>query len=243
MRKRIVPLLALLLAAPACVSLPDKLIWKNEETAGKTPQAEVKEEEVAPAGLTTAKVNPITPEEAQQTALARPKVVKVVDLRGGAASGKKYFDVVDQRKNETLAPVADQAARPVRVVTYDNNAIAKDYNLPFGSAWERGLEGLLELPLSMVDRSSGIVTTDWIYDENVGDTLLAFSPLGGGQKIRYKYTIRMMDTGDGTQIKVVPFAQALTTGGWRPAKSSLLVTERMFERIERELIVPVSSER
>ncbi len=245
MQKRIVlPLALLLVGGSACASLPDKLIWKNEEGKGGKAQVVEKEAEIAPAGLTTTKVNPITPEEAQKTALARPKVVKVVDLRGvDAAKGNKYFDEVDQRTSESLAPVIDQAARPVRVITYDNNSIAKDFNLPFGSAWERGMEALLEIPLNTVDRSSGIVTTDWIYDENANDSLLDFLPMGGGKKIRYKYTIRMMDTGDGTQIKVVPFAHALTNGGWRPAMSSLLITERMFERIERELILPVSSER
>jgi hypothetical protein len=233
-----------MIGGSACQTLPQKLIWENDEVGPTGAAAAVqKENEVTPAGLINEPVNPITAEEARRTVLSRPKAVKVEDLRGQGKGGNKYYDVVDQRAEQTLAPVIDQAARPYRITTFDNNAVAKDYTLRFGSAWERTLEAVLEIPLNTIDRSSGIVTTEWVYDENPADKAMSMNPFGDTRRVRYKYTVRVMDKGNGTQIKVVPFAQTLSTGGWRDAKPSLLITEEMFQRIERELIVPVPSER
>jgi len=225
-----------------CASLPDQLIWKNEDadqTAAKRKNNE--QTEVTPEGLKTGLASPITSEEAKRTALSRPKVVKTQTI-GRDQGGKKYFDVVDKRPDIELAPAIDPDARPVRVVTYDNNSVEKDYRLRFGVVWGRLIEAMLKIPLDTVDRSSGIIITAWIIDRSDAKDVMNFIG-GGSNNIRYKYTIRVLDRGAMTQIKVIPFAQQVKSRRWSTAKPSIIVTNRLFSRIDRELSVPLPSER
>ena len=239
--------LGALSSGAGCASLPDKLIWKNED-ADRT-QARRKNGlsgEVAPSGLEKGLSSPITPEEAKKTALSRPKVVKIQELGENKKSGKPYFEVVDEGAQKALlAPVIDESARPTRVVTYDNNAVMKDYPMRYGVVWDRAIDSLLELPLRAVDRSSGIITTGWLYDErkDSGD-LLSLNPFGAAeQRVRYRYNVRFIDRGSVTQIKVVPFAEVVRGRRWEKARPSIVITNRMFERIEREISIPLPGER
>jgi hypothetical protein len=228
----------------ACASMPDTLIWKNDETGPKQgKQARVeKSSEITPSGLEAEKVNPIAPEDSVMTALTRPKVVKVEE--SASAGARQYFDVIDERAQGSLAPVIDAGAKPIRTVTYDNNAVQKDYPIRFGVAWNRVIEAFLDTPLDTIDRSSGVIVTGWIYDErkDAGGGM-ALGVLGGSDaRVRYKYTVRALDRGNVTQIKVVPFVEVIHGQRWEGARPSLRVTNRMFERIERELAVPLPSE-
>ncbi|MGK7345665.1 MAG: DUF3576 domain-containing protein [Candidatus Nitrospinota bacterium M3_3B_026] len=241
-----IALAALFAFSAGCESLPQKLVWKNEETDKTAPRrgSDPGGETVAPAGLLKAPASPITPEEARRTALSRPKVVKIQEMGDGAGSGSSYYDVVEEKSSEALAPTIDENARPVRVVTYDNNAVEKDYLLSFGVVWERMLEAFLDMPLETVDRSSGIIITDWIYDEKSEKGLLALSPLSALEiKIRYRYTIRALDRGVMTRVMVVPFAQVIEGRRWAPARPSIVITNRLFDRIDSELAVPLPRER
>lgn len=241
-----IALAAFFITVTGCESLPQKLIWKNEETGGPAAGrgAEPGGETVAPAGLVKAPPSPITPEEARRTALSRPKVVKIQELGEGKSAGSSYYDVVEEKSAGALAPTIDENARPVRVVTYDNNAVEKEYPLSFGVVWERMLEAFLDMPLETVDRSSGIIITDWIYDQRSEQGLLSLSPLNAlDTQIRYRYTVRAMDRGVTTRVMVVPFAQVIESRRWTPAKPSIVITNRLFERIDSELAVPLPRER
>ncbi len=233
---------AFIVIGQGCASLPDQLIWKNEDadqTAAKRKNDE--QSEVTPEKLKTGLSSPITSDDAKRTPLSRPKVVKT-ELLGNEQGGKKYFDVVDKRPDIELAPETDPNANPVRVVTYDNNSVEKDYRLRFGVVWGRLIEAMLKLPLDTVDRSSGIIITGWIIDRSGPNDVMNF--LGGGDNnIRYKYTIRVLDRGSMTQIKVIPFAQQVKSRRWSTAKPSIIVTNRLFSRIDRELSVPLPNER
>lgn len=232
------------LLANGCASLTDTLIWKNEETGAKQTKKSStdKSDEITPSGLEAEKVNPIAPDDAVKTALSRPKVVKVEES-ASAGAGRQYFDVIDERAQGSLAPVIDAGAKPLRTVIYDNNAVQKDYPIRFGVAWNRVIEGLLDSSLDTVDRSSGVIITGWIYDERKdASAALSLAPFAGGTKVRYKYTIRALDRGNVTQIKIVPFAEVIQGQRWEKATPSLLVTNRMFERIEKELAVPLPFE-
>ena len=227
-----------------CASLTDTLIWKNDETGPKQAQKghTDKSDEVTPSGLETERVNPIAPDDAVKTALSRPKVVKVEES-ASAGAARPYFDVIDERASGSLAPMIDAGAKSVRTVIYDNNAVQKDYPIRFGVAWNRVIEGLLDTSLDTVDRSSGVIITGWIYDERKSASGMTLDPFGGSEKkVRYKYTIRALDRGNVTQIKVVPFAEVVQGQRWEKAKPSLLVTNRMIERIEKELAVPLPFE-
>lgn len=236
--------LAFSLLINGCASMADSLIWKNDETSPKQAKKGQtdKSSEITPPGLETERVNPIASDDSVKTALSRPKVVKVEES-SQAGAGRQYFDVIDERAQGSLAPVIDAGAKPVRTVIYDNNSVQKDYPIRFGVAWNRIIEGLLDTPLDTLDRSSGVIITGWIVDErkNVGG--LSLAPLVGGEaRVRYKYTIRALDRGNITQIKVVPFAETVQGSKWEKAKPSLIVTNRMFERIEKELAVPLPFE-
>jgi hypothetical protein len=236
--------LALSLLISGCASLSDTLIWKNDETGSKQVKKGQtdKSGEVTPPGLEAERVNPIASDDSVKTALSRPKVVKVEES-SQAGAGRPYFDVIDERTQGSLAPVIDAGAKPVRTVIYDNNSVQKDYPIRFGVAWNRVIEGLLDTPLDTVDRSSGVIITGWIYDERKEAGVMTLTPFGGGEKkVRYKYTIRALDRGNVTQIKVVPFAEVIQSQRWEKAKPSIMVTNRMFERIEKELAVPLPFE-
>lgn len=230
------------LSFASCAAMPDKLIWKheNENDKNKSKAEKLKEKsggEVTPKGLKKSHTTPITPEEAKRTALSRPQIVKIEELDENKRGGK-YFDVVEDPAAVSLTPAIDEAAKPTRVVTYDNNSVQKEYPMAFGVAWGRIIEAMLETPLDAVDRSSGVIITDWIRDQSAqAQNMLAINPFapGGGRIIRYKYTIRVMDAGAVTKIKVTPFAEYVKDRTWKPIMPSLLVTKRMFTRIEREL--------
>ncbi len=234
-----------LLSGPGCSSVSDKLIRKNKD-ADQTRIKREKEKgvEVTQKGLEGGLSTPIASEEGNRTSVSRPRVVKVEEV-GKRRRGKKYFEVVDDRHKTELAPAIDKAARPIRIVTYDNNSVQRDYRMRFGVAWGRVIESLLELPLSVVDRSSGLIVTDWIMDQaDVSEGASLLNPFGAKeQSVRYKYTIRMLDRGNMIQIKVIPFTQVIKDMRWTPAKPSVVVADRMFVRIERELSVPLPSER
>ncbi len=228
-----------------CSSIPEGLIWKNEDAdQTKSKREQEKGAEVVPGGLEEEPTSPISPADAKRTALSRPKVVSVKEL-GAKRTGSKYFEIVKDQADETLVPVIDSSARPVKVITYDNNAIQKEYTLPFDVVWSRIIESLLELPINTVDRSSGIIVTSWVLDTTyAGKGLLSLNIIGAGKApVRYRYTIRVMDRGELTRIMVVPFAQTIKSNRWSNAKPSIIITELMFKRIDSELSIPLASER
>jgi hypothetical protein len=237
---------AILISGGACSSISDKVLGKS----GDADQAQVKDDqsegvEITPKGLEKGMSTPISTRDSNATTLGRPKIVKVEEIKD-RRSGKKYFDIVDDRgKNSSLAPKVDKSARAIRVTTFENNSVQKDYAMRFGIVWARVLESFLELPLNVVDRSSGIIITDWITDRAGARAGMSLSLFDAKDKIvRYKYTIRILDRGAMTQIKVIPFTQVSNNKkGWASAKPSLSVTESMFQRIERELRIPLPSER
>lgn len=215
--------------------------------AGSNPKAESKkgknENDVSPSGLAKSPVNPIAPAQARRTSVSRPKIVMVQDMTEGDASKRKYFDVVDKTRELDNEPAEDESARPIRIVTYDNNAIQKSYPMEFGKAWRRALEAMLEMPLNTVDKSSGVITTEWVYDKAKGSNdILSFAMLGSKTaSVRYKYTVRILDGGSFTAIKVVPFAQVRKAQQWDTALPNIVVTKKMFERIELELRTPLAN--
>lgn len=236
------------LGLSSCASLPDTLIWKtgdaDKTVPGKArPAGEEKAAEITPVGLEETRVNPLSAEEVARTALSRPKVVKVEEAGLANGANRRYFEVVDEKSQASSAPAADEGAKPVRVVTYDNNALQKDYNIKFGSVWSRIVETIVDLPLNTLDRSSGMIITGWIYGERMDkNAIVSINPFGADTVIRYRYNVRVADKGAMTQIKVVPFAEAFKGGKWGESKPSLVITNRLFNRIERELAVPLSSE-
>ncbi len=228
------------LITSGCASSDEK---KSEAVKSRSDH---KDRGVSPIGLTKSPASPISPADASRTTLSRPKVVKVQEF-GKKQGNKKYFDVVDERTQtmESLSPTVDESARPTRVVTFDNNTVQKDYPIRFGSAWDRALEALLELPLTTVDRSSGVIITSWIYDDKDNPSeFLSLNPFSSSDvKVRYKYTVRILDRGSFTQIKVIPFAQTLKSSTWTQAKTDIVVTNSLFERIELELRTPLTTDR
>jgi len=235
--------LVLLLSVTGCESVSDSLVWKNDRGSDKTGENRAeqrKEDEVTPYSLEKNRVNPISEEQVRASAMTRPKVVRIDDMGGGTVrGGKKHFDVVDARTAKT-GGVVDTSARAVRAITYDNNAVAKEFALGFDIIWERTVEAMLTTPLATVDRSSGIITTAWLYDQRKNKSLTS-AFLSGAARLRYKYTIRVLDLGYSTQIMVIPFINVLAgPGGWTEAKPSIAVTDRFFERLEKELMLPIA---
>jgi len=221
-----------------------KLIWGHDET-GKAKSETHGEGSggVTPAGLKANKVNPIATKDGLRTTLSRPKILKVEQLKGTAGS-RKYFEVIDETAKGSSTPLIDESANPTKVFTYDNNAVQKDYPMRFSVAWSRALEAILDTPLSTVDRSSGVIITEWVVDKMKSSTVLdVLTPVNTRSfAIRYRYTIRMLDRGSYTQIKVIPFAEVRDGRKWVNAKPSIVVTNSMFDRIEQELRTPLAGE-
>ncbi|MBI5814729.1 MAG: hypothetical protein HZB29_03875 [Nitrospinae bacterium] len=232
----------------SCASMTDSLIWKTEDAdkpmPGKPAQAkQEKAAEITPVGLEETRINPISPEETARTALSRPKVVKVEEAGLGNGANKRYFEVVDEKAQTPSGAAVDEGAKPTRVVTYDNNSVLKEYNLKFGVAWNRIVDTVVDLPLTTLDRSSGMILTGWIYDERKDkDALISINPFGGDAVIRYRYNVRIADKGASVQIKVVPFTEVFKGTRWEEAKPNIVVTDRLFKRLERELAIPLASE-
>lgn len=222
------------------------LTWDSKQGSKKEPSvSDENMPEVAPEGIDKNQTNPISPPEESRTSVSRAKIVSVQKFGEDEQGQRQYFEVIDETKKQIGKAKADPLAQPVRIIIYDNNAIQKDYPMEFGVAWGRTLEAMLDMPLSTIDKSSGVITTAWVYDKaklDSGSATMSFLT-SVSAPVRYKYTVRLLSRGGMTQIKVVSHAEVREAQQWATVRPKLVVTEKLFDRIELELRTPIFSDR
>ncbi len=111
------------------------------------------------------------------------------------------------------------------------NALARTFALPYDAAWGKVLEVMLAAPLTVVDKSSGVMITEWMIQQSAGGGM-SFGLFGDGQRvIRYKYAVRVYDRGGSAEVVIIPYAQY--TGGrqWIDAKPRRDIPEHLMRLI------------
>ncbi len=237
-----IPLFIVAIGMAGC----SQMIWDSKKDSKKAPStSDENMPEVAPEGIDKNRTNPISPPEESRTSVSRAKIVSVQKFGEDEQGQRQYFEVIDETKEQMGKAKADPLAQPVRIVIYDNNSIQKDYPMEFGVAWGRTLEAMLDMPLSTIDKSSGIITTAWLYDKakvDSGSAAMSFLT-STSAPVRFKYTVRLLSRGGMTQIKVVSHAEVRKAQQWATVRAKLVVTEKLFDRIELELRTPIFSDR
>lgn len=161
-------------------------------------------------------------------------------VAAGAAASSPGAKAVAPEKPEQLAnplamilPAPDQKVIPpppveARPSSLGVNALARTFALPYDQAWEKTLEVMLASPLSVVDKSSGVIITEWMVQQRVGGGIGAGIFGDGMRTIRYKYSVKLYDRGGETEVAIIPLTQFTEGRQWLDGKPRLMVTEHLM---------------
>ncbi len=135
-----------------------------------------------------------------------------------------------------ILPAPDQkVAPPPPVEARDSslgvNAIARTFAMPYDQAWEKTIEVMLAAPLTVIDKSSGIIITEWMVQQRTGGGIGA-GIFGDGQRtIRYKYSVKLHDGDGGTEVAVIPYTQYSEGRQWLDGKPRRMLSEHLMRLI------------
>lgn len=135
-----------------------------------------------------------------------------------------------------IMPAPDQkTAAPPPVEARDNplgvNALARTFNAPYDQAWEKTIEVMLAAPLTAVDKSSGVIITEWMVQQRAGGGMGAGLFSDGQRTIRYKYAVKLYDRGGATEVAVIPYTQYTEGRQWLDGKPRRMVSEHLMRLI------------
>jgi len=176
---------------------------------------------------------------------------------GAQAPGRPPLDVPPSLRDDIEVPMPDKVAAasttrssvltPVHKQAVAGKAVSLDarrYAFTPAQAFSAVVDAMtaLNLPVASVDSPSGTLTTDWIgQDVNTSNTNVGVSNIlgmfgqGKARKVRYRYIVRVLRTGEGnTQIEVRTLGQALTSH-WYNVPMKKKVANQLFSAIEEQL--------
>lgn len=111
------------------------------------------------------------------------------------------------------------------------NALARTFALPYGQAWEKTMEVMLSAPLIVIDKSSGVIITEWMVQQRL-DGGIGVSIFGDGQRtVRYKYAVKLNDRGNETEVTVIPYTQYTEARQWLDGKPRKAISEHLMRLI------------
>ena len=212
--------IALLTAVPLLIAgcgtiLPDRLIYPNDMTSMEDDKKNEKE-------ITAPSME--TPASSKTAELVDEKKVE-------EPSASDYPHPVPDRLKKKESSID---ALPSDV---GHNALMRLFNVPFEKTWDGVVETMMPLNLSAIDKSSGILITDWIKDERLTNQANITSGILGDvvRFVRYKYIVRVSDVGGGTKVTVVPFAQVSKNRRWHQGKPAVAITEKLMRKLIKKM--------
>lgn len=119
----------------------------------------------------------------------------------------------------------------------ESHVVSRDYPLPFETVWERALEVVLSVPLSSVDKNSGVIITEWIYGSDTRKNVEITDPFSGGAiKTRRKYTVLIKSKGAETKVKVASnFQKEKEETDWISYPSAPENATLLLERLDNSI--------
>ncbi len=247
-----------LLTASCGSVLPDKLWYPNEPSAPppkkeqkadapkpapaveKPPQAAPVEEPDAPLEEGDAVIFGEAP---KNTAAASGTATAAAPVAAGtspqASDDKASVKDKPERQANPLAmimPPPDKKPVPLPPVEARDsslgvNALTRTFAMPYNDAWEKTMEVMLGAPLIAVDKSGGIMITEWMVQQRMGGGIGA-GLFGDGQRtVRYKYAVKLYDRGGNTEVAVIPYTQFTEGRQWLDGKPRRIISEHLMRLI------------
>ncbi len=237
--------------------LPNKLIYEHEDSKAAKAAKEKKTPNEVSIGA-----KPVFEEDFTYGQLAPVEVAansgddKVLFGSGPAAVAKRPIETAPSSAPKQVKPTAKGSGYtppprpltkreiknlpPINVEKSDkgHNALTKAYDISIAKLWDEVLDLSLAMPLIAIDKSSGVIITDWVNDSDLAKIqLAAINPFGDGFRVvRFRFTVRMYDLGSGrSEVTVVPFAQVLKNRRWVDGKPSIVITEKLMRKIINRL--------
>lgn len=153
----------------------------------------------------------------------------------------KKETLADKHSDEENAPAEKAPEKPAAPVAKEKTATVEGNTVLFPASvekvWNATLEILLPVPLSSVDRSSGIIITEWLYGQKKGGGVAVFDPLGNSkERTRIRYTVQVRPAGNGAEVRIFPHFQAIKSGrGWGSEEAPEGVAAALIEKIRANL--------
>jgi len=232
--------LGIAISTAGCSMFPDRLIYPNDMKTIK-PKKEtvtVKDEPAEGEGIEVVggeqTVEEASPgEEVVFGSASKPaEVVGEKDEEPDYANySEKEEKILTQRERKRLGKVKAHKS------SKGYNALTKTFPIGYDQLWDDAVETMLFLPLKTIDKSSGIIVSDWTMNQDIGAAAMAASNIFGDgiRIIRYKYTVRVYDHGDSAEITVIPFAQVSKNRRWHEAKPAMAITKKLMRKIIRKV--------
>jgi hypothetical protein len=232
--------LGIAISMAGCSMFPDRLIYPNDMKTVKpkketvTVKAEPAEGEgIEVVGDEQAGEEASPGEEVVFGSAAKPAEVvgKEDEAPDYANYSEKEGKILTQRERKRLSKVkAHKSGKGY-------NALTKTFPIGYDQLWDDAVETMLFLPLKTIDKSSGIIVSDWTMNRDISSAAMAASNIFGDgiRIIRYKYTVRIYDRGDSAEITVIPFAQVSKSRRWHEAKPAMAITEKLMRKIIRKV--------
>ncbi|MBI5636473.1 MAG: hypothetical protein HZA03_00725 [Nitrospinae bacterium] len=135
-----------------------------------------------------------------------------------------------------IMPAPDQkTVPPPPVEARENplgvNALARTFGASYDQAWEKTIEVMLATPLIVIDKSSGVIITEWMVQQRAGGGIGAGLFSDGQRTIRYKYAVKLYDRGGNTEVVVIPYTQYTEGRQWLDGKPRRMISEHLMRLI------------
>jgi len=233
--------------------LPDKFIYPNDMKSEDMRKDNISDEEIGfsnekkPEKQQTVAVNKdYSDEEANDPVEAGDTTLFGEQSENNTTPAKEekksYINYKHTDPNAIPRPIANRKKKKhefKNVVPSDKgyNALSKTYNMPFDKLWDEILEIMLSLPIENIDKNSGIILSG--YTENMTGLEAAATQINpfsdGSRLVRYKYTVKLYDYGDSSEVVVIPFAQVSKNRRWHEGKPAVEITKKLMRIIVRRL--------
>lgn len=174
---------------------------------------------------------------------AETKPAEAESKPASAATGKST-DGEPQRSPEHMAvnplmltiPAPDKKAPPVVTdaikISSAPNTLQREFNMGSDQAWDRILGFMVGGPLIVVDKSSGLIISDWIFWFNPEADAMGGGLFGDGQRLtRYKYAVKIEANGERSAVKVISYTQYSQGKRWVDGKAQDFIGQQLMKKI------------
>lgn len=255
--KAAMTLCAVALFLASCGSILPGTMWYPVDTAAPPIKKEQKADAAKPAPP-AGKPSQVAAGEGQDTPLAEGDAVvfgeapNAKEASSGPApaarsSANSANKVALPENPERLAnplamimPALDQKVVPLppvdaRESSLGNNALARTFAIPFDHAWEKTMEVMLAAPITVVDKSSGLIVTEWMVQQRIGGGV-GVTIFGDGQRtVRYKYAVKIDNRDGAADVTVIPYTQYSEGRQWVDGKPRRMISEHLMRLIVAKL--------
>ena len=162
------------------------------------------------------------------------KMIWGTDEKGSAQKAKEEKEKKRKASSSAENPCSKLSSKGSELESSERNIISRDYSLPFERSWNGAIEFFLNTPLTSVDKSSGVIITEWIYGNQSRKKMEITDPFSGGKrKTRHRYTVWIRDINGKTTVTVATsFQKAVAGAGWISSPPKSEITTVLLEHLD-----------